>query len=70
MDEELQPVFEAVARHREKFGMYPEFDGLFPKISLIDHYVYEIDKAIRMNKPLSMIEKRPSEFNKSDVFID
>lgn len=70
MDEELQPVFEAVARHREKFGVYPEFDGLFPKISLIDHYVYEIDKAIRINKPLSMIEKRPSEFNKSDVFID
>ena len=70
MDEELQPVYEAVARHREKFGIYPEFDGLFPKYHLIDFYVYEIDQAIKRNKPLDMVAKRPSEFNRPDVIID
>jgi hypothetical protein len=68
MDEELEPVFEAVARHREKFGVAPRFAGLFPNINLIDSYVYEINKAIRENKPL--VAKRPTEYSNIDIMFD
>ena len=70
MDEELQPVFDAVAAHKKKFGVTPIFDGLFPKIGLIDWYVYEIDKAIRKNKPLNMIARRDPELNNPGTLID
>ena len=70
MDEELQPVFDAIERHEQKFGVAPVFDGLHPKIGLVDWYLYEIDKAIRENKPLNMIARRDPELNNPGTLID
>ena len=70
MDEELQPVFDAIERHEQKFGVAPVFDGLHPKIGLVDWYLYVIDKAIRENKPLNMIATRDPELNNPGTLID
>ena len=71
MDEELEPVFDAVERHEQKFGIVPVFDGLHPKIGLVDWYVYEINEAIRKNKPLNHIKVRDKELKSEPmVFID
>jgi len=68
MDEELEPVWEAVERHEQKFGVVPVFDGMHPNISLIDWYIDEIEDAIRKNKPLNY-SRKPS-LNKPEVMID
>jgi|15BtaG_2_1085339.scaffolds.fasta_scaffold201257_2 hypothetical protein len=68
MDEELEPVFEAVERHELKFGVVPVFDGLFPKFGMIDWYVEQIEDAIRKNKPVN--HSRHPSLNNPDIMID
>jgi|TARA_R100000093_G_scaffold64677_2_gene35612 hypothetical protein len=71
MEEELEPVYDSIARHKQKFGIVPVFVGLHPRIGLVDWYVYEIEEAIRKNKPLNHIESRDKELrSEPKVFID
>ena len=58
MDEELEPVLDAIERHEQKFGVVPVFDGMFPKIGMIDWYIEQIENGIRKNKPVNHSRNR------------
>ena len=51
----------AIKAYREKFDdEEPDFGwGFFPRLHLIPEYIYEIDQAIRENKPI----KKTKEFD-------